>query len=348
MDISALVLQRVRAVYDELALPLPALLKDLPPRGWLPLADPLAWLRDASGQPLPVALRFHLGLRTLHQWYHDAAGFAICPSALDVLRHHVQVGSYAQTARGEGRGQFALAQLDEASGTAAVASSTPFCRDWERGLIQGALDAAGDLLYSDVRWDEAAGLFQLRFVSEANRERVRWAVDRAEEAKLWRLRNRVRQLEQHNAYLEARALLPSGPRELAPAALDWLDPVSGAATEAHLHERLQQLAAAPLPPRVCLLAYGLRDRPAPEELRQLGAAGLRLTRRADLLARLGEHALVLLLHDIEIGTARTVGLRMVEGLRAELGDRLRYAVLAWQGGSAETLLREARATLDRR
>lgn len=348
MDISALALQRVRAVYEQLALPLPALLMQLPERGWLPLPDPLAWLRDAGGQPLPIALRFQLGLRTLHHWYHEAAGFAICPGALDVLRHHVQVGSYAQLTRGDGRGQFALAELDEAAGTAAVASSTPFCRDWERGLIQGALDAAGDLLYSDVRWDEAAGRFQLRFVSEANRERVRWAFDQAEEARLWRLRNRVRQLEQQNAYLEARTLLPAPHGNSAPAALDWLDPLSGAASEAHLHERLQQLAAAPLPPRVCLLPYGLRERPAPEQLRQLGAAGLRLTRRADLLARLGEHSLVLLLHDIDIATARTVAQRMVEGLRAELGDHLRYAVLAWQGGSAEALLREAQTTLARR
>lgn len=348
MDISALALQRVRGVYEELALPLPALLKELPSSGWLPLADPLAWLRDTGGEPLAPPLRFQLGLRTLHHWYHEAAGFASCPGALDVLRHHVQVGSYAQLTRGsaEAVGRFALQSLDETGGTAEVASSTPFCRDWERGLIQGALDAAGDLLYSDVRWEPLLGQFRLRFVSEGNREQIAWALGEAEEAKVWRLRNRVRQLEQSNAYLEARARQPAlyGLPPIS-ASSDWLDPVTGAASEAHLQERLQQLAQSPMPPRLCLVAYGLAAQPSPEQLRQLGAAGLRVTRRGDLLARLGEHQLVLLLQDIDAATGERVVQRMVAQLQAQLSSELRVALLPWQGGGVGDLLRRARARL---
>lgn len=348
MDISALALQRVRGVYEELALPLPALLQQLPPSGWLPLQDPLAWLRDTGGEPLAPPLRFQLGLRTLHQWYHESAGFASCPGALDVLRHHVQVGSYSQLVRGnsEDIGRFALQSLDEAAGTAEVVSSSPFCRDWERGLIQGALDAAGDLLYSDVRWEPRTGRFQLRFVSEGNREQVSWALGEPEESKVWRLRNRVRQLEQQNAYLEARARQPAL-LGLPPAlgSAEWLDPITGAASEAHLLERLQQLAKSPLPPRLCLVAYGLAAQPSPEQLRQLGAAGLRVTRRGDLLARLGEHQLLLLLQDIDAATGERVVQRMVALLQAQLSSELRVALLPWQGGSVAGLLSRARARL---
>jgi GGDEF domain-containing protein len=309
--ISALALQRFRAACEQLDLPPPTLLRRLPERGWLPLSDPLAWLRDTSGQELPPALRFQLGAATLQQWYHEAGGFTLCPSAVQVLRHHVSVGSYAQMVRGvpEQIGSLRLQSLDENSGLATVFSSTPFCREWERGMLQGALDAPGDLLFSDVAWDPARHLFLLRFVSEANRGHIPWALGEPEELKVWRLRNRVRQLEQHNLYLEAR-VQPEPSARGGGASSAWLDPLSGAAQEAHLAERLRLLAEQPLPPPICLIAFGMADPPGAEQLRRLGAAGQAMTRRDGLLARLGEHQLALLLRDIEVPAAERVAQRL--------------------------------------
>lgn len=343
MEISVLALARVRAVHEALALPPPALLEQLPARGWLPLADGLAFLRQPGGAPLPPAVRRQLGHQLLSDWYHQAGGYAQCPQALDVLRHHMRAGSYAQMARGEGAGRFALLDIDEAAGLAHVHSSTPFCRDWEAGMIQGALDAPGDLLFSDVRWDAAQQRFELRFVSESNRTQVRWALGEPDETRLWRARNRVRQLEQQLAYHEARPQSGLGAAQ-ARASSEWLDPLTGAASEAHLLERLQQAAQAPLPPRLCLLAFGL-DMPAGEALRQLAAAGLRATRHHDLLARLGEHDLALLLADVDGHAAAGVAGRLAAGLPAPLRRRLQLALLPWTRGSAAALLAQAKAEL---
>lgn len=347
LGISAIVLQRVRHAYDKLELPSPALLRQLPGKGFLPFDDPYAWLRDGSGEVLAAAVRFQIGSSTLQDWYHEANGFALCPTALQTLRHHASIDSFGQWARGEPArlGHFRLMGLDEEQGLGSVHSSTPFCREWERGLIQGALDAAGDLLFSDVSWDPAHSSFQLRFVTEDNREQVRWALGEPEEAKVWRLRNRVRQLEQQTAYLEAR---PSG-AGLSPrsgmASSSWLDPISGATQEAHLADRLRALALQPIPPRACVVAFGLDAAPSGEQLRQLGQAGHAVTRRDDLLARLGEHALALLLHEVDEVGARRVAQRLAERLNEQLASRLRVAVLGFEGGSEHRLLAVAKARL---
>ena len=77
LQISALALRRFHAAYEQLGLPPPTLLRNLPERGWLALSEPLAWLRDGGGQELPAAVRFQLGAATLQQWYHVAGGFAL-------------------------------------------------------------------------------------------------------------------------------------------------------------------------------------------------------------------------------------------------------------------------------
>ena len=182
LQLSNLLLNRIRAVYEQLQLPLPAALRRLRATGWTPFSDALAFLRDAGGEPLAPAVRSFVGARVIDDWYQQAGGYAVCQQAMDVLRLHVQQGSFGQSVRGEGAGRFELLDLDEAHGIGHVQSSTPFCREWERGLIQGSLDAPGDLLYSDVRWIEAQQRFELRFVSDANRERVAWALGEPEDA----------------------------------------------------------------------------------------------------------------------------------------------------------------------
>lgn len=345
LHISAIALQRFKAGFALLGLPPPTLLRDLPERGWLPLPDPMAWLRDASGEVLAPSIRFQLGHATLQQWYHEAGGFTQCPSAVQVLQHHVSHGSFAQMVRGAAAatGAFRLESLNETHGQASVYSSTPFCREWERGLIQGALDAAGDLLFSDVNWDPVRSLFLLRLVAEDNRHAIPWALGEPEEAKVWRLRNRVRQLEQGNAYLEARAR--PQPTARGSSSTEWLDPISGAAQEAHLAERLRVLARQPLPPAACLVAFGLAHPPSTEALRQMGAAGQAATRRDDLLARLGEHDLALLLIDIEVAAAQRVAQRLVDRLTDQLGQAPRHMVLPYQGGDEVVMLTLAKAAL---
>lgn len=342
LQLSNLLLNRIRAVYEQLQLPLPAALRRLRATGWTPVSDALAFLRDAGGEPLAPAVRSFVGMRVIDDWYQQAGGYALCQQAMHVLRLHVHQGSFGQSVRGEGAGQFALLDLDETHGIGHVRSSTPFCREWERGLIQGSLDAPGDLLYSDVRWIEAQQRFELRFVSDANRERVAWALGEPEDARVWRLRDRVRRLEQANAYLEARpAAAAALPRR---ASSDWLDPLTGAASEAHLVERLRQTAQEALPPQLCLLVCGLSARQADaESMRTLGAAALRLTRGADLLARVGEDRLALLLHDVDEQAGERVAQRLREGLPPQLADALELRLHPWRGTPIGALIASLRA-----
>lgn len=340
MEISVALLARARAAYERLGLAPPAQLRSLPAQGWLPLPDPLAFLRDAGGEPLAAPVRAHLGALVVDDWYHAAGGYSQCQSALDVLRLHAQMGSYSLHARGPGCGQFKLLALDETAGTAQVHSSTPLCRHWEAGLIQGALDATGDLLYSDVRWVAERQQFELRFVSDANRTEVAWALGEPEDARVWRLRDRVRRLEQQNAYLEARpAGTASATRRSSP---DWLDPLTGAATEAHLVAHLRQLAQLPLPPQLCVLSYGLQGGTDAQSLRELGAAGQRLTRGADLLARLGEDRLALVLHEVNGDAGERIAERLRQGLSPSLREALVLGLHTWRGDSVGALLERLR------
>ncbi|MBN8503559.1 MAG: hypothetical protein J0L58_03720 [Burkholderiales bacterium] len=340
MEVSVELLSRVVAAYEQLGLQPPALLRSLPVQGWLPLPDPLAFLRDASGEPLAAPVREQLGAQVVDDWYHAAGGYSQCQTALDVLRLHVQMGSYGLVARGPSCGSFKLLALDEAAGMAQVHSSTPFCRHWEAGLIQGALDATGDLLYSDVRWMADLQRFELRFVSDGNRANVAWALGEPEDARVWRLRDRVRRLEKRNAYLEARpAGTVSTARRSSP---DWLDPLTGAATEAHLVAHLRQMAQLPLPPQLCVLSYGVRGGTDAQALRELGAAGQRLTRGADLLARLGEDRLALVLHEVDREAGGRIADRLRQGLDAALQERLALALHTWRGDSVGALLERLR------
>jgi hypothetical protein len=347
MDISVSALLRVRDVYEQLDLPLPKLLGHLPEAGWLAVDDPQAWLRDPQGNSLPLAMRFHLGSRILDNWYHRSDGFTLCPTSVQVLRHHAKPDGYGRLVKGAAKeiGDFRLIDLDEAAGSALIHSSTPFCREWERGMVQGALDAAGDLLYSEVRWVQAQSAFEVRFVCEDNRSGIGWALGEPEEPKVWRLRNRVRQLEQRNAYLDACGHLPKPQTAERNVSSGWLDPITGAVAEEELAERLHVCAQSPLPPALSLVVYAVDGPHSNDQQRQLSLAGQRATRRHDLLANLGEDGLALLLHEVDEASAQRIAQRMADDLQPQLVNELLIRVLPWQGGAVGAFLAKAKAAL---
>ncbi len=354
ISVSTDALRRVRLAYQDLSLPLPSLLAQLPEADdghSLSLEDHRAWLRDPAGQLWPAEVRVQLGLDVMHIWYHHADGYARYPQGLQVIRQHL-CGEAGDQGLAHGAcqlsGQPELLELDEAQGLARIRPRSPVCEAWGRGVLQGALDAAGDLLYSEVQWRDDVGEFRIRFVSESNRPHVRFAMGAAEETMIWRLRNRVRQLEQQNAYLLARGRGPETTAVSPNASSAWLDPVSGAVSETHLRDRLLSLTqgANPLPPRLCLLAYGLvKGIPNNAQIQRLGEVGQGLTRREDLLARLGSQGLALLLVDAELSTGQRIAARLKERLGAEFGQQLRCVVHAWEGGSVSSFLVGAKSQL---
>ncbi len=354
IPVSTDALRRVRLAYQDLALPLPGLLAQLPEGDdglSLSLEDHQAWLRDANGQLWAEPVRVQLGLDVMQIWYHHADGYARYPQGMQVIRQHLcgeaEVQGFTHGAC-HMSGQPCFLEFDEAQGFARIKPRAPVCAAWARGVLQGALDAAGDLLYSEVQWREDEGEFRIRLVSAANRARVRFATGDVEDAMVWRLRNRVRQLEQHNAFLMARGRSTESTPVNANATPAWLDPVSGAVSETHLRERLLSLTqgSSPLLPRICLLSIGLVDcAPTNEQIQRISEMGQSLTRRNDLLARLGLQGLALLLVDAELSTGQRIAMRMKEKLAMELGPHLRTVVQVWEGGSVSSFLMRAQAQL---
>jgi GGDEF domain-containing protein len=95
-----------------------------------------------------------------------------------------------------------------------------------------------------------------------------------------------------------------------------------------------------------LLGFGLVDCiPTNAQIQRLSEVGQDLTRREDLLARLGAQGMALLLMDAELSTGQRIAARMKEKLAAELGSRLRTVVQVWEGGSVSSFLVRAKAQL---
>lgn len=86
-------------------------------------------------------------------------------SGLDFLRRQRGSKGYGHIVRGDGRavGRFELAELDLARGQARIVSSTPFSRDFERGLIRAGMLAPGDLWHVRVDNSRDPDRFEIAF-----------------------------------------------------------------------------------------------------------------------------------------------------------------------------------------
>jgi diguanylate cyclase (GGDEF)-like protein len=86
-------------------------------------------------------------------------------SGIDFLRRQRGAKGYGQIVRGNARavGRFELAELDLAQGRALIVSSTPFNRDFERGLIIAGMLAPGDIAYAKVDNSRDPNRFEIEF-----------------------------------------------------------------------------------------------------------------------------------------------------------------------------------------
>lgn len=306
----------------------------------------------------PEIIVNRIGMAMMDGWYRDGPGRQIAPTGLDFLAYQAGSDGYRSVMRGDPEllGRFELQTLDADAGEAWVRSSTLFSRELELGILQGGLDATGDLLFSEVT--RQGDDFRVRFVSSANLGRVPWAAAEPGDAAVWRLRNRVRRLEFEQRYGQAINLTLNA----AFAALRdtaHIDALTGALTRRALLAELEAEAARAtrqaLPLSLLYLdvdhfkalndahGHGAGDR----VLRGLVDLLRRALRPNDRIGRIGGDEFVILLPDTDRGAAAEVVQRLYQLAAHEL---LPLGAVSWtpafsiglaelqRGQDAQTLL----------
>lgn len=175
---------------------------DYEPARWYAIEEFHHLLNWTQRYQCPQDVLTRIGMAMMEGWYRIGPGRQLAPGGLDFLHFQSGGGGYRSVMRGPASlvGEFRLERLDLAAGEARLISSTLFSRDMELGILQGGLDAAGDLLFSDVQREGDS--FHVRFVSETHGGAVPWH-DGSDPPHVWRLRNRVRQLEFERRYGQA-------------------------------------------------------------------------------------------------------------------------------------------------
>jgi diguanylate cyclase (GGDEF)-like protein len=126
---------------------------DIRAEGWYPL-DRLCQFQNvvrSHFQDASVILE-RAGIEFARMWFGSEGGRDRVHSGLDFLALQARSEGYSRVVRGgtEQVGRFELVHLDEAAGVAVVESSSPFSRDFERGVIIGGMLAPGDLWHVQV------------------------------------------------------------------------------------------------------------------------------------------------------------------------------------------------------
>lgn len=139
---------------------------DIDPLGWYPL-DRLCQFENVVGanfQNASVILE-RAGIAFAKRWFEWEGGKDIVQYGVDFLLFQSGSQGYASVVRGniEKVGRFDLVFLDDQVGVAIIESSTPFSRDFERGVITGGMLAPGDLWYVKVNNVNAPHRFIIEF-----------------------------------------------------------------------------------------------------------------------------------------------------------------------------------------
>lgn len=142
------------------------LVKQTRPDGWYParlFEDAVSVIGTRFKDPDPVLER--VGAEMMRLWYEEGPGRSIAKTGRDFLRFQAGSEGYRSLVRGPDArvGAFVLEAIDEAAGSAWVASSTPFPRALERGVLLGGVQLAGDLDYVNVTNDEDPSRFHVVF-----------------------------------------------------------------------------------------------------------------------------------------------------------------------------------------
>jgi hypothetical protein len=106
-----------------------------------------------------------VGIEMMTTWYLKGSGKERVARGVDFLRYYCGADGYASVVHGpeELAGSFRLTMLHETAGVALLHSTTPFDKDFERGLIIGGMAAPGDLDLVDVDNYPDAHFFRVEF-----------------------------------------------------------------------------------------------------------------------------------------------------------------------------------------
>ncbi len=106
-----------------------------------------------------------VGIEMMIAWYESGAGKEHVARGVDFLRFHAGELGYASVVRGpeELTGSFRLTMLHETARVALVHSTTPFNKDFERGLIIGGMSGPRDLELVDVDNHPDAQFYRIEF-----------------------------------------------------------------------------------------------------------------------------------------------------------------------------------------
>lgn len=153
------------------------LMRDVVPLEWYP-ASRLKAIESMirSYYDDPSAVLEQAGANFIGTWYHQV-GAEIVRNGVDFLRFQAGSSGYTSVVRGnpDEIGNFELLELDESTGRAVIRSTTPFSRDFERGVIRGGMQAPGELDYVSVRQEPDTSRFSVFFRAAGPRDRAdRW------------------------------------------------------------------------------------------------------------------------------------------------------------------------------
>jgi len=136
------------------------------PDGWYPAASFVTLFHAIETRYRDFEpIKERIGVEMMKLWYELGPGRSLVSSGVDFLRFQTGSQGYHSVVRGPSTavGAFSLQELDEGAGRARVASTTPFDRTMERGVLLGGMQLAGDLVYVDVRNAPDPSTFELTF-----------------------------------------------------------------------------------------------------------------------------------------------------------------------------------------
>ena len=131
------------------------------------------------------------GAEMMKNWYDEGGGRDIVSTGIDYLRLQRYSRGYEICVRGPRQvtGHFRLVDLDAAGGWARIESRTVVPRAYERGVLQGGLEWAGDLLFFDVREHPESQSYLIFFVNRENMASLKWHRGTALSETQWNLAN---------------------------------------------------------------------------------------------------------------------------------------------------------------
>lgn len=130
-----------------------ALVKDIEPNAWYPLARFLELNRvllESYKNPEPIFEQ--VGQEMMHMWYVHGPGKSIIKRGVDFLTFQSGSQGYQSVIRGPQKlvGEFKLIDFDEQQGFARIQTTTIFTLEIERGVLVGGMSAPGDLDFVDA------------------------------------------------------------------------------------------------------------------------------------------------------------------------------------------------------